>query len=624
METIEIIKKSVGAATAASLKARVDSLLAEEKRLLEPRYRVAFVGQFKTGKSTLINRVILKSNILFTDVLEATSIPTEIDYSEKPRLEVYRYEKKTFSVHGDGHQVVQDYISGSVLDRSIEDPTLEQIQKATSGDSPEARAALASDYSHARLFWPAKNLMQFTVVDTPGINTTNDAVVTTTYRILPECDATIFVAHPRALGQVDIEFLRGRVFESGITRCMVVLHYDPRFSDISKEQLGKIKEANEAQLKSIGRGGIPVTVAEIARIGGLADGEFGRSAASTTATVEGWLNGPIPPTAPIAGGEILPIERDLLQFIHDNVRPGKEEKIRLRIRRIIETALAECQLELGLIEKSEAERKDVEVKIAGKQQETADNTRALKEDFLNDLRSLQKKHLLKISKALDLLERKFAAEMDTCQSVGEIQTRIRNLKQIMQLETEDLAARVAQEVREEFRELERMYAIRLQKVASSWQEVDVALKIDGGLLEKAPGWLVAALDALMVIIVSPFPFFIDLILRYFANKLPGLNTFLPANMATLALKHFLAQSASQQFVKVREEVAERLETGYSQAAIALSQAWDEQTAEQSSMVSGAVERASKPSDPTRVGILKEAIETFKRLLPELPVTGVLA
>ena len=199
MNIHEIIQKAIETSVSVGLQQRVDSLWAEEKALLEPRYRVAFVGQFKTGKSTLINRLILKETVLFTDVLEATAIPTEIDFAEKPRLEVYRYEKNIYRLEAGGHEVEQAYVCGSVLDRVVDNPTFDQIREATSGETLEARAATAETYSHARLFWPAENLRHFTAVDTPGIDSPNDAVVTTTYRILPQCDAAIFVARPGML-----------------------------------------------------------------------------------------------------------------------------------------------------------------------------------------------------------------------------------------------------------------------------------------------------------------------------------------------------------------------------------------------------------------------------------------
>lgn len=622
MNIHEIIQKAIETSVSVGLQQRVDSLWAEEKALLEPRYRVAFVGQFKTGKSTLINRLILKERVLFTDVLEATAIPTEIDFAEKPRLEVYRYEKNTYRLEAGGHEVEQAYVCGSVLDRVVDNPTFDQIRQATSGETPEARAATAETYSHARLFWPAENLRHFTAVDTPGIDSPNDAVVTTTYRILPQCDAAIFVARPGMLSQVDIQFLRSKVFESGITRCMVVLHYDPRFSDVSAAQIAKIKETVRAQLADIGRQSVEVTAAEVSRLDGLEAGQLAQAVVAQASTVDSWLDGEsavVPRTAETSN-QSLSIERDLVRFINENIRPAKEEKIANRVRRIVELALAECQMELALIEKSQQERAALNRTLANRQQSHARETTEIKEEVLGDLRLLRQKHLVEIAKGLDLVERRFNAEIKTCKSLDDIQTRLRNLKPIVTLEVEDLALHISERVRTQFREIEQKYAVRLHQLGETWKDLDVALSIDGGLLERIPGSFVGILDYLLVVLVSPLPFFVDIPLRWLASQMPGLNKLLPANLAGSILVNLLEQSALDQFDRIRDEISSKLEVAYAEAETTLSQAWDMQAAEQANMVEAVTQRADQTPDPGRSSTLRRAIDSFKNLMGNLSTT----
>lgn len=44
----------------------------------DQKIRIAVTGTFKTGKSTLINRVFLRDNVLFADVLEAPAAPRRV------------------------------------------------------------------------------------------------------------------------------------------------------------------------------------------------------------------------------------------------------------------------------------------------------------------------------------------------------------------------------------------------------------------------------------------------------------------------------------------------------------------------------------------------------------------
>lgn len=622
MNIHEILQRAIETAVAAGLQKRVESLWSEQKALLEPSYRVAFVGQFKTGKSTLINRLFLKDRVLFTDVLEATAIPTEIDFADKPRLEVYRYEKTTYRLEAAGQQVEQAYACDSVLDRVIDNPTFDQIRQATSGETPEERAAVAETYSHARLFWPAENLRHFTAVDTPGIDSPNDAVVTTTYRILPQCDAAIFVAKPGMLSQVDIQFLRSKVFDSGITRCIVVLNYDQRFTDLSPAHISKIKDAVRAQLAQIGRETVEVTAAEVSRFDGLDAGQVARPVATQANNVDAWLDGePVADaTATIGSDQTLSIEPDLIRFINENIRPGKEEKIAHRTRRIIELALAECHMELALIAKSEQERASLNRQIDERQKTHERTTNEIKQDFLDDLRLLRQKHLLDIAKAIDLIQRRFRAEIETCTSLDDIQTRLKNLKPIVTLEVEDLAFRMSERIRSQFHELEHKYSLRLTELAASWRDLDVALSIDGGLLERIPGSLVGVLDYLLVIIISPLPLPIDIVLRWLASLVPVLKRLLPVNVAGRVLAQMLETNAAKQFDQMKDRVASKLKQAYAEAEDVFSKAWDEQTAEQANMVVAVTNRAEQTPDPARILILRRATETFAGLVASLSTT----
>lgn len=613
MDTAEIIDQSLAAVSTAGLDHRASGIAAERERLLAPRYRVAFVGQFKTGKSTLINRLILKGDILFTDIMEATSIPVEIDYADTPRLELYRYEKAAPSDDPSG-----EYVTGiaSAPERTIDHPTPEQIRQATSGDTAEDRVRLASTYSHARLLWPAPNLRQFTVVDTPGINTPNEAVATTTYRILPECDLAIFVAPPRQLSSVDLQFLKGRVFEPGIARVLVVLHYDPRFTDLSSGHLQNITEEIQATLANIGRPSIPVTVAELAREGAGAPGDLGKSLVGTD-PLDDWLGSSSTPS-PVPSSTVPDLEAELVRFIRENIRPGKEEKIRARLRRHLEGALAECQVELGLLEQDEQTRRETVETIRHTQQEAKRQHDDIREDVLNDLHHLQTTHLAHLWRGFDRIEQKFGAEVEGCENLNQVQNRLKSSKPILQMEVEALALDTRKAIASEVERLEKTYAFRLRETSQHWRDLDIALKIDGGLLEKMPSFLVLALDVFIVSLLSPFPIFVDLPLRFLAAGMPGLQKLLPAALAAEALKKWVTSSVSEQFTRAKEEIKEKLAEAYTEAEVKLTRQWDALAVEQERTIGGAVDRSLHPADPARAGVLREAVATLKRLLAELP------
>ena len=232
-------------------------LQGEQKRLAREKYKVAVIGQFKVGKSTLINKVFLRDNVLFTDLTEATAFPTEIEFGRPARLEVFpsTYAGLPSAQKTDSSAPLP---AGEGSPHVIEEPNPEQIKAHTSADGDEARAQMARQTSRVRLLWPADSLKGLTVVDTPGINTPNEAVASTTYRVIPDADVAVFLTRAQQLSQTDIAFLRSRVFEQGISRCLAVVNYDLAHQDLSETALKNLVAAIEAQLAGIGRAHVPV------------------------------------------------------------------------------------------------------------------------------------------------------------------------------------------------------------------------------------------------------------------------------------------------------------------------------------------------------------------------------
>ena len=93
----ERFKEAIALMHRADYRKIADRLHKELAALHAAAYRIAVIGEFKAGKSTLINLVFLKDNILFTDVMEATAVPTEIGYGEEGRLEITPYKTGVYS-----------------------------------------------------------------------------------------------------------------------------------------------------------------------------------------------------------------------------------------------------------------------------------------------------------------------------------------------------------------------------------------------------------------------------------------------------------------------------------------------------------------------------------------------
>lgn len=178
--------------------------LAEELvgRLDEGRLRLAVVGQFKRGKSTLLN-ALLHDPLLPTGILPLTAIPTTIGYGSERRVRV------TFR---DGRQEE----SGGPLE------SLQAVlhRYVTEQENPMNRFGVA----RVEVAHPAGLLADgLDIIDMPGIGSTVEHNTRTTQEHLPACDAALFVFSPDPpMTEVEVRFLAA--IQGTAVRIMFVLN----------------------------------------------------------------------------------------------------------------------------------------------------------------------------------------------------------------------------------------------------------------------------------------------------------------------------------------------------------------------------------------------------------------
>lgn len=171
-----------------ALEARRVAELAE--RLNTGRFHLAVLGQFKRGKSSLLN-ALLGEALLPTSVVPLTAAPTFIRWSEEATVRVIRED-----------------------DRAPEEFT---------GNSTEERTAFLHHYvteegnpknclgvTEVEVLLPSPLLAEGVVlIDTPGIGSTYRHNTEATLNFLPQCDAALFlVSADPPLTEVEVGFLR--------------------------------------------------------------------------------------------------------------------------------------------------------------------------------------------------------------------------------------------------------------------------------------------------------------------------------------------------------------------------------------------------------------------------------
>jgi GTP-binding protein EngB required for normal cell division len=166
---------------------RLDGL---QQRLREECCHLAVLGQFKRGKSTLIN-ALLGAPVLPAAVVPLTSIPTFLHGGEQLTARViFETGKPHERFAGPDAMALAEFLEKFVTEEA----------------NPHNRLGV----QQVEVTYPASVLQQgLALIDTPGIGSTFRHNTEATLNFLPQCDAALFVvsADP-PITEVEVEFLK--------------------------------------------------------------------------------------------------------------------------------------------------------------------------------------------------------------------------------------------------------------------------------------------------------------------------------------------------------------------------------------------------------------------------------
>nr|WP_122013266.1 dynamin family protein [Maliibacterium massiliense] len=161
-------------------------------------FDVAVVGEFRRGKSTLIN-ALLGEAILPSDVLPTTATLNRVTYGITPYVKI-------------------DYKDGASEDIAIEQLG-EYVTKLT--DEAEQRA---ETIRQATVYYPVRYCKNnVDIIDTPGLNDDKN-MTEVTLSVLPQTDAALFVIMAQSpFSEYERDFLENKMLVSDIGRVIFVV-----------------------------------------------------------------------------------------------------------------------------------------------------------------------------------------------------------------------------------------------------------------------------------------------------------------------------------------------------------------------------------------------------------------
>jgi predicted GTPase len=191
-------------------------------KLAEDRFTLAVVGQFKRGKSSLMNAIIGRE-LLPTGVLPLTSAITVLKYGPTERLEVCR-ENSIFP-----NELPVTSLPDYVTEKG--NPGNEKKVKTVSVELPVPFLRCGIEF-----------------VDTPGVGSAITANTETTYDFLPKCDAVLFVTSvDTPMTSIELDFLK-EVQEYVDKIFFVVNKIDLMTDNEQREILGFVVETIRSQI----------------------------------------------------------------------------------------------------------------------------------------------------------------------------------------------------------------------------------------------------------------------------------------------------------------------------------------------------------------------------------------
>ncbi|MBU0698703.1 MAG: dynamin family protein [Proteobacteria bacterium] len=159
-------------------------------RLVGGRFHLAVLGQFKRGKSTLLNALISEP-ILPVSVIPLTAVPTFIQFGAVPKIRVHFGDTRS----------VEEFSGASTSDR-----TAFLVKYVTEEGNPKNKLGV----TEVEVVLPAPILSKGVVlIDTPGIGSTYRHNTQATLNFLQQCDAALFlISADPPITDVELDFLR--------------------------------------------------------------------------------------------------------------------------------------------------------------------------------------------------------------------------------------------------------------------------------------------------------------------------------------------------------------------------------------------------------------------------------
>lgn len=423
------------------------------------RFKVLVVGEFKRGKSTLLN-AMLGGDIMPRKAAECTAVVTTIQYHEKPHVKVLYGDKPV------------------PRELTVEDFRREFELKVDDSGDRQAAADRFSDVVRAELYYPVPLCRhRVELVDSPGLGahrTRTERV----HKFVHEADAVVFVLHAmQFLKEDESHFLESVLLPMGLRNIFFVINWH----NLIEEQLPGDRERDEAELEAA----IRLRLSPFCTVSGVDRTDERVFRVNAFAALKSRL-GP-PDAAALERSRVPAFERSLERFlIEDRARARNDATLGLLgtvqtdVNRYVATQDALANKSIAEIEKEQAALRPKLDRLRGIKQHIEGFLDQQSANLQDRLAISFHKHLQKIDAGLDAA----VAEFD----LGDVMKGLMTTKVIgdwLKSDEDKFAARLERALKPQLtRYLEREFAVWQTSVVSNELKA-VAIDVEKHLQEEA-------------------------------------------------------------------------------------------------------------------------------------------
>lgn len=530
MSKQEAIRNAARAVTAHGLTLPAD-LEKQIDGLENPQYRVAVVGEYQVGKSTLTNRIFLGDKPLLTEGrgLCTTAVATDIEYGPTPMLEVYDW--------------VDSARTAETLVKTTPNPSEEDVNAATVSSAMETRAELAKKRSRVVVHTPNEALRGFTVIDTPGLDDPNqELLLDTTWRIIPNSDvALLVVPGNRMLQDVQLNLLRKEIMgNNGISRLMVLISYIPEKMDLDEDGRKDIIVTIKAQLTNIGRDNIPVEMY------------------CFDPSIEDIMS------------DVSEIRMTIRNFLTENALPGREEKVANLLRAEIEKDIVEVAAKLKTAGASEAERAALAAKVEAEVERFKEKAEVAFERFQSEIKDLDDDMMHEIDIAVDAVFDKFLVELGNQPTVDAMKKMLDKAETTIKSDLQDKISIIGLKLKSDINSLVSRYGKDMEDARRNWSIfVSDELEIKAGFAAKIPTLVFDAINVIALNLILPGGWIIAIIGHLLGKPFLNPTTWGVKKEILREVKHGLEETKPETRHQIMQQVHDGIEKTFADVKSAM-------------------------------------------------------